>query len=88
MSDLVLKDIARADAPEAFVHVSTDDLPHAEHEDSRPMGIVATYTVPGGGEAKVVCLVIYMKQQAQRAAAALAGRTRARRSRKLTTPGR
>lgn len=69
-----MKDIAKASAPEAFVHVSTEDLPR---EDSRPSGLVATYTARGGGDAKVVCLVMDMKQQAQRAAAALAGQTRA-----------
>lgn len=69
-----MKDIAKARAPDGFVHRSTVALPR---EDSRPIGFVATYTAPGGGDAKVVCLVMDMKQQAQRAAAALAGQTRA-----------
>ncbi len=69
-----MKDIAKASAPDGFVHGSTEALPR---EDSRPIGFVATYTARGGGDAKVVCLVMDMKQQTQRSAAALAGQTRA-----------
>lgn len=66
--------IAKSSAPGGFVHRSTVALPR---EDSRPIGLVATYAAPGGGDVKVVCLVLDMKQQAQRAAAVLAGQTRA-----------
>jgi hypothetical protein len=67
-----MKAIVQSSAPGAFVHVRTEHLPH---EDSRPAGLLATYTARGGGDAKVVCLVMDMRQQAQREAAALAGRT-------------
>ena len=70
--------IATSSAPSAFSFSRTDELPH---EDSRPVGFVATYNAQAGGEVKVVCLVMDMRQQAQRDAAALAGQTRASTSR-------
>lgn len=68
----VMRGVAQSEAPSRFAFVSTEDLPH---EDSRPAGFVATYTARDGGDVKVVCLVMDMRQQAQRYAAALAGRT-------------
>jgi tetratricopeptide (TPR) repeat protein len=68
-----MRAIATSGAPHAFAFSHTEDLPH---EDSRPVGFVATYSAQGGGEVKVVCLVMDMRQQAQRDAAALAGQTR------------
>jgi hypothetical protein len=68
-----LHEIAKTDAPPAFTHSDSADLPH---EDSRPIGFVATYRMQGGEEVKVVFLVMDMKQQRQRDAAALAGQTR------------
>jgi hypothetical protein len=65
--------IAEASPPPAFRYIRTERLPH---EDSRPVGFVATYIAQGGGDVKVVCLVMDMKQEVQREAAALAGRTR------------
>ena len=70
----VMRGIAQSDAPSDFAFVRTDDL---SNEDSRPAGFVATYTARDGGDIKVVCLVMDMRQQAQRDAASLAGRTRA-----------
>ncbi len=67
--------IAQTSVPEPFTHVRNDKLPL---EDSRPIGFVATYTASGGREAKIVYLVMDMKQQSLRDAAALAGRTRGR----------
>ena len=68
-----MREVATSTAPEAFTFVRAEDLPH---EDSRPLGFVATYTAQGGGDVKIVCLVMDMRQQAQRDAAALAGQTR------------
>jgi hypothetical protein len=70
--------IVKSSAPPAFTFSRTDDL---AHEDSRPVGFVATYSAAGGGEVKAVCLVMDMRQQLQRDAAALAGRTQTSTSR-------
>jgi tetratricopeptide (TPR) repeat protein len=68
-----MRSIAKGSAPAAFTFARTDDL---ASEDSRPVGLVATFNAQSGGEVKVVCLVMDMLQQAQRDAAALAGKTR------------
>lgn len=69
-----MRGVAQSDSPSEFTFVRTDDL---SNEDSRPAGFVATYTARDGGDVKVVCLVMDMRQQGQRDAASLAGRTRA-----------
>jgi len=77
-----MKTIAQSEAPSGFIYDNTVDIPH---EDSRPTGFVATFRTEQSGDVKVICLVLDMKQQVQREAAALAGRTlnrRAQRARK------
>ena len=69
----VMKAIARADAPDTFAYVRTENLPQ---EDSGPRGFVASYASQDGCDVKVICLVLDMLQYAQRDAANLAGRTR------------
>lgn len=68
-----MRAIAKESAPLAFSFRGTTDLPHV---DSRPPGFVAAYETAGRGEVAVVCLVLDMRQQAQRDAAQLAERTR------------
>ncbi|MCL2776820.1 MAG: tetratricopeptide repeat protein [Polyangiaceae bacterium] len=75
-----MREIGKSSAPPDFtcLHMG-NDFPH---DDSRPIGFEATYQVQDGRQAKtVVFLVINMLQQAQRNAAALAGKTSESKSR-------